>query len=202
MSALLEPLPPHEARAVDALRAAMDRAGSAFDFVVHRVPAQAGPAGEAHHRAALQSLFDAFAAAWPALRFDLGQAVATPLDAQAVMPAAHFPPGWRVDCTRDPARVSWFEWLAQAFDDPPYTLQCDDPGLHAELFPRFCACTGLVRGEGIEVLDWVGDPERDPGRSDWSNYFEDGKEWWGIWCLTVWNPRHRTLAAIAASTTD
>ena len=45
-------------------------------------------------------------------------------------------------------------------------------------------------------------PEREPERSTWSAYFEDGKEWWGIWCFTVWNPRRGTLAAVMASTTD
>jgi hypothetical protein len=63
---------------------------------------------------------------------------------------------------------------------------------------------GGVR-EGVIVVvvrDWVGDPQREPGRSAWSPYFDDGKEWWGIWCLTVWNPRRRTLSAMMASQTD
>ena len=220
-SPLLEPLPLHEDAAVASLRRTMDGAGSAFDFVVLRVPPSSVAIGVEHHRDALQALFEAvearnlqrrheFFALHPAhadgpceaLQFHTAQAVATPLGAQAVLPAAYFRPGYRVGVSRAAGDVSWFEWLAQAFDNPPYALRVDDPEVHARLFPKFCACTGLMPGENIEVLDWVGDPEREPGRSTWSNYFDDGKEWWGIWCLTVWNPRHRTLAAIAASQTD
>ena len=58
-----------------------------------------------------------------------------------------------------------------------------------------------VTSEAV-VLDWVGDVDAHPERSDWSNYFDAGKEWWGIWCTTIWNPSTRTLAAIAASSTD
>jgi hypothetical protein len=67
---------------------------------------------------------------------------------------------------------------------------------------EFCAAVGLLPNHDIEVLDWVGDPLMEPERSNWSKYFEDGKEWWGIWCLTVWNPRRQTLAALIASSTD
>ena len=39
-------------------------------------------------------------------------------------------------------------------------------------------------------------------RCDWSNYFDDGLDWWGVWCLTIHNPQRQTLSALAASATD
>lgn len=217
----LAALSPTEEAAVARLRGLLREACSAFEFVVLRVPLTDGNATEAHHRAALERLFEAMHADDFAYRealvarepkhdaqpfepqpFDVFQAQATALDALAVVPADRYPPGHRAPAWQPAASVPWFESLAIAFDDPPYTLSVADPALHRTLFPRFCACTGLMPGEGVAVLDWVGDPEREPERSAWSPYFDAGKEWWGIWCLTVWNPRHRTLAAMAASTTD
>ena len=168
----MAPLAPREEAEAAALRDTLRRVGSAFEFGVCRVAD------------------------------DVDAAHATPLDASAVVAAGRFAPLHRVSHTRDPALVPWFEWFCKAFGDPPYRLAVADEAERAQLFPRFCACTGLLPGEDIAVLDWVGDPEREPERSTWSGYFDDGKEWWGIWCLTVWNPRHRTLAAIAASQTD
>jgi len=209
-----------EAEAV-ALRKTLQRVGSGFEFAVHRVAADVDSVGEAHHRAVLRLLCDEITAAaehyrqeviardpsvaaafGSPLKFDVGAARATPLDAAAVIAAESFAPLHRIAHTRDPATVSWFEWFCAAFGDPPYRLQVADETERAQLFPRFCPCTGLLPGEGIVALDWVGDPEREPERSMWSDYFDEGKEWWGIWCLTVWNPRRRTLAAMIASQTD
>ncbi|MOA62241.1 hypothetical protein D3C78_1875990 [compost metagenome] len=51
-------------------------------------------------------------------------------------------------------------------------------------------------------LNWTASDEYDPAREPWSDYFDDGLEWWGVWCLSIWNPKRRTLAVLAASTTD
>lgn len=206
---------------VAALRETLQSVGSGFEFAVYGVAADIDDVGEAHHRAALRLLCDdiaAFAERYrqdviardpslaakltTSLAFDVDAARATPLDASAVIAAESFAPLHRVVYTRDLATVSWFEWFCQAFGDPPYTLHVADEAERASLFPRFCRCTGLLPGEGVVVLDWVGDPEREPERSTWSDYFDDGKEWWGIWCFTVWNPRRRTLAVAIASQTD
>lgn len=202
------------------LRDTLRRVGSAFEFAVCGVAADVD-AREEHHRAVLRMLCGEIAAdaeryrqeaiardpalapAFGAgLAFDVDAARATPLDASAVVRADSFAPRHQVACARDLAQVSWFEWFCQAFGDPPYPLQVADEAERAQLFPRFCRCAGLLPDEGIVVLDWVGDPEHDPGRSTWSRYFDDGKEWWGIWCFTVWNPRRRILAAAMASQTD
>ena len=184
-----------QCRAQARLRQRMDATGCVFDFAVRRV-APGHTVVEADHRAVLGALFEPMhgGAAWTC---DLPRARATRWDAACVTDATAFAPGWRIGFDRAPASVSPFEHLFQAFDDPPYTARCE-PGLFAD----FCSAVGLLPGQGIEVLDWVGDPEREPERSAWSDYFDAGREWWGIWCLTVWNPRRRTLAALAASTTD
>jgi hypothetical protein len=217
----LAPLAPRVGAGVQALRDTLRRVGSAFEFVVFQLAQDADEAGEAHHRAVLRLLCDEIVADCddhrrkaiardpslatvfgPSFAFDVDTARATPLDASDVIAAGCFAPLHRVSYTRDPAQVSWFERLCEAFGDPPYTLRVADEAERAALFPRFCECTGLLPGEGIVVRDWVGDPQREPGRSAWSSYFDDGKEWWGIWCLTVWNPRRRTLSAMMASQTD
>ena len=69
-------------------------------------------------------------------------------------------------------------------------------------FTDWCDQLGLIPADAPIVLDWVGDMDREPERSMWSNYFDEGRDWWGIWCLSIWHPTRRTLAVLAASTTD
>lgn len=217
------PLPLHEEAEVAALRDALQRIGSAFEFAVYGVAADVADVGETHHRAALRLLCDDIEAGAERYRreaiardpslasvfstglafdVDVDAAQATPLETSAVIAAERFAPRHQVAYTRDLAQVSWFEWFCQAFGDPPYGLRVVDEAERAQLFPRFCKCMGLLPDEDVTVLDWVGNPEREPERSTWSSYFDDGKEWWGIWCFTVWNPRRRTLAVAMASQTD
>lgn len=211
----LLPLPDWQARRVDTVRQRMDAAHCVFDFTVRQVPAGRLVA-EPQHRAVLSGLFDEIDAmnaqrrreviarhpeyanqpGWQ-VTHEVARARPTPWHWGDAGDARDFQPGQRVPVTRKHGEVGPFEWLFQAFDDPPYGADCA-PGLFAD----FCEVVGLLPGQGVEVLDWVGDPDKEPGRSAWSNYFEAGQEWWGIWCLTVWNPRQRTLAALAASTTD
>ncbi|MDQ0044940.1 hypothetical protein [Variovorax boronicumulans] len=216
-------LSPDQEAEVFALRETLRRVCSGFEFAVCGVAADVDDIGEAHHRAVLRLLCDDIEAgaqryrrkviardpslasvfgAGLAFDTDVDAARATSLEASAVVRADSFAPRYQVALKRDHAQVSWFEWFCQAFGNPPHSLRVAGDAERAQLFPRFCQCTGLLPGEGIVVLDWVGDPEREPERSTWSDYFEDGKEWWGIWCFTVWNPRRRILAAAMASQTD
>ncbi len=57
--------------------------------------------------------------------------------------------------------------------------------LNAALFPKGT--------DGLEVYRWT---------TDWSNYFDDGHEWWGTLCLTVYDKRMGRYAVILASATD
>jgi hypothetical protein len=202
-------------KAAERVRERMDAARCVVDFTVRAV-APGLVVTEMAHRGLLQALFDEILAieqhghaTWVARNPELAskpfdstahnvaQAQATPWNAACVTDATAFIPGQRIYAPRSRAGASPFECLFQAFVYPPYGATCE-PGLFAD----FCGVVGLLPGQGIEVLDWVGDPTTAPERSAWSNYFDAGKEWWGIWCLTIWNPRQRTLSALAASSTD
>lgn len=75
-----------------------------------------------------------------------------------------------------------------AFLHPPHGVRYTDADfdrLNAALFPKGT--------DGLEVYRWT---------TDWSNYFDDGHEWWGALCLTVYDKRMGRYAVILASATD
>ncbi len=47
--------------------------------------------------------------------------------------------------------------------------------------------------DGLEVYEWS---------TDWSDYFDEGHEWWGTLCLTVYDKHLDRFAVIMASATD
>ena len=47
--------------------------------------------------------------------------------------------------------------------------------------------------DGLEVYEW---------NTDWSGYFDDGHEWWGAACWSVYDKRMGRYVVIMASTTD
>lgn len=47
--------------------------------------------------------------------------------------------------------------------------------------------------EKLEVYEWT---------TDWSEYFDEGHEWWGTLCLTVYDKTLNRFAVIMASATD
>lgn len=191
-------LQPMENQRTEELRARLEQAGCVFDFRVLTLAPTATP-GEAEHRLALQMLFESIQERarkwqaeiiakypqhahhrWPDLTPDLAQARPQTLDIEAV---------------RELARDD--NPLCRAFRNPPYGTQ-----LQVADFREWLQVLRLYPDEELQVLDWVGDGDAEPHRSNWSSYFDDGKEWWGIWCLTLHNPRRRTLSALAASATD
>ncbi len=185
-----------EARVSD-LRKRMAEAGCVFKFTVSSVSI-GREVSEIDHRHALEELFETMrqrhtqhrlntiarepstaALKFFTLEFDPSLATAAPLDWLEV----------------DADGSSWLTRLEHAVVDPPYGSRAD-----AALFAEFCAVVGIA--SDAVMLDWVGHPDLEPERSAWSNFFEAGNEWWSIWCATIWNPTARTLAAIAASSTD
>ncbi len=76
----------------------------------------------------------------------------------------------------------------RAFLHPPretgYT-DADFDRVNAALFPRGTA--------SLEVYAWT---------TDWSDYFDEGHEWWGALCLTVYDGSLDRYAVILASATD
>ena len=76
----------------------------------------------------------------------------------------------------------------RAFLEPPYTngyTDADFDRLNAALFPKGT--------DGLEVFEWA---------TGWSEYFDEGREWWGTLCLTVYDKSLDRFAVIMASATD
>ena len=76
----------------------------------------------------------------------------------------------------------------RAFLYPPhgngYTI-ADFAKVNAMLFPNGT--------DALEVMEWT---------TDWSDYFDEGHEWWGALCLTVYDRSMDRFVAIMASATD
>lgn len=45
----------------------------------------------------------------------------------------------------------------------------------------------------LKIISWS---------DNWTNYFDDGKEWWGTFCWTIYDSRKNIITFIAASSTD
>ena len=76
----------------------------------------------------------------------------------------------------------------KAFLEPPYGADCTDRDfdrVNAALFPNGT--------DGLEIYEWT---------TDWSDYFDDGGEWWGTLCVTVYDPSLDRFVVILASATD
>ena len=199
--------------ALDALRQRLTQAGCVFEFAVCLTDTELH-ASDDMHRQALHALHAQILRS----RRDHAQAVRLrhpelnfqekPLRWQPELATAS---AWDASTLRDPAEFSstWnqmpasdVEGLFYGFRNPPYSMRWQDG-----LFAEWCTALGLLPGESVRVLDWVGRWNRATQcaaelRCDWSNYFDDGLDWWGVWCLTIHNPQRQTLAALAASTTD
>ena len=80
-----------------------------------------------------------------------------------------------------------------AFLDPPYSFMCRKTIFEkGNFFLDFCRLLFTDISQ-IEVYKWS---------TDSSNYFDIGKEWWGSFFWTVYNPYQDWYIGIIASTTD
>ena len=80
-----------------------------------------------------------------------------------------------------------------AFLDPPYSFMCGKTIFEkGNFFLDFCRLLFTDISQ-IEVYKWS---------TDSSNYFDAGKEWWGAFFWTVYNPYQDWYIGIIASTTD
>ncbi|MBR3296648.1 MAG: hypothetical protein IKI65_02275 [Firmicutes bacterium] len=76
----------------------------------------------------------------------------------------------------------------RAFLDPPHGNGYTDRDfdlVNGALFPNGT--------DMLEVYEWT---------TDWSEYFDDGREWWGTLCITAYDPSLERFAVIMASETD
>ncbi len=80
-----------------------------------------------------------------------------------------------------------------AFLDPPHSFMCGKTIFEkGNFFLDFCRLLFTDISQ-IEVYKWS---------TDSSNYFDAGKEWWGVFFWTVHNPYQDWYIGIIASTTD
>ena len=203
---------PNHDPALNALRERLTQAGCVFEFAVCLTDTER-QVSEDVHRQALHALYaqilrsrrehaQAVRLRHPELNFEEKPlrwqpelATASAWDASSLRDPAEF------GAARGPLPASDFERLFGGFRNPPYPMRWQDG-----LFAEWCTALGLLPNEDVQVLDWLGPwtPTQgiNPLRCDWSNYFDDGLDWWGVWCLSIHNPQRQTLAALAASATD
>lgn len=103
----------------------------------------------------------------------------------------------QLECSDIYALCAEDSWLERAFLDPPYRSTLNRADFH-----NWLDALQLRLDEGLEAWDWVGDPDLEPEQSNWSRYFDEGKEWWGIWCISIYNPQQQTISVFAASASD
>ena len=80
-------------------------------------------------------------------------------------------------------RPYWQAFLAPPYGGP-YTAE-DFRKVNAALFPNGT--------DKLDVCEWT---------TGWSDYFDDGREWWGTLCVTVYDPDLDRFAVLMASATD
>lgn len=88
------------------------------------------------------------------------------------------------------APINSDEWLnyRKAFLCPPHENNYTDTDFERVNHVLFPGGT-----DGLEVYRWT---------TDWSDYFNDGHEWWGTLCLTVYDKSLHRFVVIMASATD
>ena len=79
-----------------------------------------------------------------------------------------------------------------AFFHPPYGLR-GSPDEKVGLFAGINEYLLGVNPEGAEIFSWS---------TDWSNYFEAGREWWGTFYWTIRPVGSQLIAVVGASSTD
>ena len=85
------------------------------------------------------------------------------------------------------------EAFAYAFFQPPYSFMITKSNFEkGNFFLDFCRLLFTDISQ-IEVYKWS---------TDSSNYFDEGKDWWGSFFWTVYNPCRYWYIGIIASTTD
>ena len=87
--------------------------------------------------------------------------------------------------------------------------KCDElASCRRALFREWTEALGLIESNDVVVLDWSStielgslDCSEQKIHTDWTDFFLDrlAKR---VWCLTIWNPEKRTMAALAACTVE
>ncbi len=148
--------------------------GAVIDYCLVKIDSPCR--GEASHRQALACAFRALDASDTdglPWRYDVRKACARRVGAEAL-----FAPG-------DSGETLTYR---KAFLEPPHGIGYTDADfrrVNETLFPN-----GTDR---LDVMEWS---------TDWSDYFDDGREWWGAMCCTVYDSTLDRFTVILASATD
>lgn len=181
-----------------------DAAGGALDYIFLESEDQE-VAHTRHHGAALAGIrqIDRSLKQWAALnasdehpiemffqlRWDEAKLVGEPVD---------FSTFWGND-DAEAKRTSDLAWsipevdgYKTAFFNPPHGLE-KSPKERAELFASINRYVLGTDPEHAEIFSWS---------TDWSNYFDDGHEWWGAFYWTIRPANSKSMVVVAASSTD
>lgn len=115
--------------------------------------------------------------------FDIGSAVAKKAEPNAFFLLPKKP---QIMTARETGVDNLPYW--QAFLEPPHGNDyegSDFVRINSALFPK-----GTDR---LEIFRWT---------TDWSDYFAEGREWWGTLCATVYDKALDRFSVIAAAATD
>ena len=83
--------------------------------------------------------------------------------------------------------------FAYAFAEPPYSMFRKTNQELNDLFRGFCYVLFGGLSEDLNIVRWG---------TDWTNYFEAGRDWWGDFLWTVHRPDSSRLTVIAGSASD
>lgn len=125
-------------------------------------------------------------------KLDIGKAQAHQIDPEALL---HIPKILRTnhagqrfyDCDlADPLKGEQIPYWYAFWETPHRSGYGPDDfrKVNAVLFPET---------DELEVYEWT---------TDWSNYFDDGHEWWGTACWSIYDKHMNRYVVIMASTTD
>ena len=81
----------------------------------------------------------------------------------------------------------------EVFFDPVYGCSDEQRKQLKELFPKINEVLFGGLFLPLQIFSWS---------TDWSNYFDAGKEWWGAYLWTIHRPGSKQIAWIGASATD
>jgi hypothetical protein len=101
------------------------------------------------------------------------------------------------------------EGYTDAFFDPPHGLGAKRRGMMPlrEFYgssskPAYRDDRDLFRDMNVALFNNFADLTVYSWSTDWSTYFDQGKEWWGAHLWTVANPARNLLIGLGASSTD
>lgn len=121
--------------------------------------------------------------------WDEGRLIGQQISSDEFGGSADQAPGWL------PSGSNWIpnvDGYKTAFLYPPYPLRGSDQE-NQQLFANINAFTLGPDPQVCEIFSWG---------TDWSNYFDAGKEWWGAFFWTLRQSESDVFIVIGASTTD